>query len=281
MSEQTNEADNVEEVEEAEGAVEAPPAETDISETRQKATAMGWKEKDDHEGNPENWLSPGAFLRFESLKNRVNELNSVQQKSSKDFERRLEENNKLHQFNLDQTKKQLESKRLAAVEEGDAESFKAHQAQIDEINQQATQMQSAPATPTPEPEIQTWVSRNPWVSNGHASYDVSKARVADVLLNDIEHSNPHMNRNKQLELLDNKLGTLYGNPKPENPKRTMPNMTESRAPVAKSRDKKAKSFADLYDDEKAYWNEVAKDQPRYAGNEKAFFKVVNDARNRK
>lgn len=249
------------------------------SQDKHIASALGWKDENEHTGDPDSWMSATAFLKFHGQQQTINQL----KKGQKDFDSRLEQNNKLHEFSMQNLKKNLESKRYSAVEEGDTEAFKTHQAQIDELNQNYQPIQP-PSQPPTEPEIENWVGRNPWVDKNNAAYDAGRAQVADGLLKSIENSPSPGTRVEQLQLLDNQLNNIYGTrtimPKtisPGNPNRMAPNTTESAAPInRKNRNKEVKSLSDLTKDEKDYWDESA--QYNYSGNQKAFFKVVQDAR---
>lgn len=247
-----------------------------LNESEQKAYDLGWRSKEEYEGNPENWTPAGVFLKYQTLQSTVNDLKASNQSLKTDFEQRLERNNKLHEFNVDNMKKQLEAKRLVAVEEGDIEGFQTNQKQLDDLNQQYQQIQPAQTVqPTVEPDIQSWIDRNPWIVNTSPNYDVGKSQVADGLLKQIENQNPHMDRANQLNLLDGQLGKLYNATPQGNPKRIAPNNMEigKRSGVNRKRDL---SMSDLTFDEKDAWQKLGK--PIFKDNEKLFLKSVQDQR---
>ena len=137
-------------------AEEAKPVEADP--LVEKAKASGWRPKDEFEGDPDQWVDAGEFVRRKPLFDQLHEL--------KKQNKRLEENSKqLAEFAANASKRareqaiaEIEAQKKQAFEAGDYQAFAEADKQQKQIEQAQQPVQ--PQTPEIPPEVQDFAKRN-------------------------------------------------------------------------------------------------------------------------
>lgn len=184
------------EVQDAPLAVEAPetpevqteltqePAAPQYTETEKTALSMGWKPKDQWEGNPEDHRSAKEFLdRGEllgKLRSQGNELREM-----KDQLRFLSEHQrKTYQAGYEQGLKELKAAKVDALERGDHAAVVEIEDRIDDTKQAIQAMKQVPQKPQsnqvePTEITKAWVSRNSWYMSDRTMRNVANQIAVD------------------------------------------------------------------------------------------------------
>ncbi len=243
-----------------------------LSKTQQDAHDKGWRPKDDFEGDLDNWIPAGTFLRIHTLQKDLSDSKSQFQqqlnKQEKDFTERAKLLNDSH-------RKELELKRNAAVEEGDMDAFKANQEQIDALNKQQVD------TPKPQnaidPALQSWIDDKPWLNT-----DTPKRDFADATLTDFASKYPNSTMPQALKHVDEQLEKHFPKMQPINPRRDAPQIAESGSSRAGGVKKTSKlSWGDLTREEEQFFGVAGGlfvDKKTGKPSKDVYLKVVADKR---
>jgi hypothetical protein len=149
---------------------ETTPEEKQLSPIEQKALEMGWRPKEEFDGDEENFIDAKEFVQRQPLFDKI----SSQSKELKGLKRALEDF-KTHYTTVQESayKKalnELKSEQKKAFAEGDADTFYALEQQREEIENEkekfVQQQQTFDEPETPR-EFQAWVNRNPWYNVPH------------------------------------------------------------------------------------------------------------------
>ena len=147
-----------------------------------QARAMGWKDRDEFFGPPENWSSAEKFIKVGEGALPILRQN-VRHMGEKIIALESRAKDREDYFNMEvaamknRHKAELEKERAKAVEDGDVDKFNATQSQIDELNTAPPVATAAPAAP----EYTQFLVDNPWYGTdgemtryayGESEYDV-------------------------------------------------------------------------------------------------------------
>lgn len=165
-------------------AAEANAGTEIAGEVETKAREMGWKPKDEWEGDDTGWMEAEAFIeRQENLTKRADaaaqaenrklreeiaSLKGVQAEMRQTMDEFREFHSKTEQRAYDRALKDIQTKQRQAVESGDTEAFDAAAAEADALMKDAAA--SAPAGKKPDqpqnpddiPAFKDWHAKNDW-----------------------------------------------------------------------------------------------------------------------
>lgn len=243
---------------------------SNLNKTEQEAYNLGWRPESEYEGKTP-WRDASTFLEVHKLNSKIHELNARDKKRNDEIEKRL---NEVYKFQIENIKRDAEKQKQkidAAVEEGDVSAFKAYQAELDELNKkQATMATYDKPTVEADPDIQSWISQNPWITT-----DTSKASVADTIFADITNKNPQSSTKEHLAMLDDKLSAIYNETPRQNLNRIAPSTNESRTSVSRPT-KRELTMSDLTHEEQEAWRILG--NKIFKGNQKDFLNSVKNSR---
>lgn len=114
--------------------------------------------------DPEKWISPEWFRdRTEKI-----QLKSMIAQQQKEFDRRLELNNRMHQIQLDRQRQELEARKENAILEADTKEVKRIDKELRDIDEleQSIKTDTVVQSSLP-PEIIEWNSENKWLTEDH------------------------------------------------------------------------------------------------------------------
>ena len=113
--------------------------------------------------DPELWVSPDVFReRTERIK-----LKSQMNQQEREFNRRLELNNRMHQVQLDRQRQDLESRKENAILEADPKEVKRIDKELRDIDALEQTIKPAPvAQANVDPAIAEWNADNDWLVQG-------------------------------------------------------------------------------------------------------------------
>lgn len=141
--------------------------EPQYTEVELKAMDMGWRPKEEFNGDEADFIDAKEFVNrkplFDKIETQSRELKNVK----KTLDALKAHYTTVREAEYKRALKDLEAKREEAVSNADGAQFVAIDKQIKEIEQQAQEVVSAANTPSePEihPEFQSWMSQNPWYS---------------------------------------------------------------------------------------------------------------------
>jgi hypothetical protein len=158
MSEQT---ENQEQLEQQE------PTLTPIEE---KAIQMGWRPKEQFEGDEEEFIDAKEFVRRQPLFDRIESQNKQLKNVTKALEALKVHYTRVEEAAVQKAINQLKAQRKSALADGDGDSFELIDDEIKKAEQQLSQIEQVKNNPIVEetvvhPEWQAFQSRNPWYTN--------------------------------------------------------------------------------------------------------------------
>ena len=114
--------------------------------------------------DPDKWISPEWFRdRTEKI-----QLKSMIAQQQKEFDRRLELNNRMHQVQLDRQRQDLESRKENAILEADSKEVKRIDKELRDIDALEQTIKPAPVEQTGiPPEVIEWNAENQWLTADH------------------------------------------------------------------------------------------------------------------
>lgn len=114
--------------------------------------------------DPELWVSPEVFReRTERIK-----LKSQLNQQQREFERRLELNNRMHQIQLDRQRQELEARKENAILEADTKEVKRIDKELRDIDELEQSIKPVPVAPSNiPPEVIEWNAENQWLTADH------------------------------------------------------------------------------------------------------------------
>lgn len=114
--------------------------------------------------DPELWVSPDVFReRTERIK-----LKSQLNQQEREFNRRLELNNRMHQVQLDRQRQELESRKENAILEADTKEVKRIDKELRDIDALEQTIKPLPVEQAGiPPEVIEWNAENQWLTADH------------------------------------------------------------------------------------------------------------------
>jgi hypothetical protein len=114
--------------------------------------------------DPELWVSPDVFReRAERIK-----LKSQLNQQQREFERRLELNNRMHQVQLDRQRQELEARKENAILEADTKEVKRIDKELRDIDELEQSIKPVPVEQSGiPPEVIEWNAENQWLTADH------------------------------------------------------------------------------------------------------------------
>lgn len=238
MSEEAIEPQEPEIPEELQQYVEEPaeePSETPVEEPKdepepqadpivEKARNAGWKPQEEFEGDPDQWVDAGEFIRRQPLIDQIR----AERKRVKDLEKKLDGTTKFVQGIEERVRKktleEIEAKRRQAVEDGDVEAFQQADKEFQEA-QKAPEPEEEPQDELPQ-EVQDFVSRNgSW-------FEKNAAMTNDSVSFTEFYRNQGKPLSEALELAEKdikrKYADFFRNPNKDRPSPVSPSTREQR-----------------------------------------------------
>ena len=264
-----------EEVEAVEVEAEAAE-ELNYTPLEEEAMKDGWTRKDEWDKagkDSERWKSAHEFVSYGKLKSAMDETKRAQDELKADFDKRLENINKMHKAETDQKIKALKAQQRTAIKEADIDEHDELQKQIDDIESvdKTPPAKEKEEVPDRAPEITAWEAKNTWINDPNDP----KAQATYGLWNGYVQANPNSTNAQALEYIDKQLETL-GLVKPlSNARREAPAETE-RTAIVPAKNTGKLTMNDLTQEEKGLWRDCGQDI--WEGNQKAFLQSMKDGR---
>lgn len=202
------------------------------SAVEQRALEMGWRPKEEFEGNEEDFIDATEFVRRKPLFEKIDNVGKELRETKKALKALQAHHEKVKEAEFQHALKSLRAEKKEALEAGDADRLIAIDDQIadakaQEVASRTRQVQEAAA---PHPNFIQWAGRNPWYKT-NAELTV----VADQIGTAYAASNPDTSPDDVLKYVETRVRKLY----PEqfsNPNKTRPSAVEggTSTPAKKS-----------------------------------------------
>jgi hypothetical protein len=162
MSEENTELQPTEVVPESTESTEAPK----LSAIEQKALEMGWRPREEFDGDDETFIDAKEFVNraplFEKISSQSKQIKRLEQ-----AQHALQGHyNKVRETEYKAALRALKAELEVAVEEGDLTKYHALNEKREEIEQDhhtlKQELAGAPAEPEVPAELEQWIERNPW-----------------------------------------------------------------------------------------------------------------------
>lgn len=202
-----------------------------------QARAMGWKDRDEFFGPPENWSSAEKFIKVGEGALPILRQN-VRHMGEKIIALESRAKDREDYFNMEvaamknRHKAELEKERAKAVEDGDVDKFNATQSQIDDLNTAPPAVATTPPTP---PEVKQFMIDQPWYGT-----DGEMTRYADSESQYDVKQFPDLTLQENLDRTFNKVKARFPEKFGEQPMRTprrAPQVEAGRRAVGKKNSK--------------------------------------------
>ena len=103
------------------------------TESEEKALGMGWKGKDDWEGDPDDWTNAKRFLQTRDIIESNKSLRANQDRMQSEFSNRINNLQKFHEQNVNSQISALKTKRDNAASDADMDTYNQANKYIDEL----------------------------------------------------------------------------------------------------------------------------------------------------
>jgi hypothetical protein len=144
----------------------------EYTEVEQKAMELGWKPKEEFQGDVTHWKSAEVFLALEEPIKRIENQSREVKQLKQQLAAFQEHYSKVQKTEYERAVKTLQAERKAAFNEGDFDKVTAIEDEIDQVKETAKEsaqvVQETAEQAQINPEFANWVSRNEWyVSTPH------------------------------------------------------------------------------------------------------------------
>ena len=212
---------------------------------------MGWRPKEDFEGEEEDFIDAKEFVRRKHLFDKIDGVGKELRETKKALRALQAHHEKVKEAEYQHALKQLREEKKAALEAGDADKLIEIDDQIATakaqqiIAQQQAQQQAA----QPHPGFVQWVNKNQWYKD-----NAELRMTADQVGSAFAAANPETAPDEVLAYVEKRIRKLY----PEvftNPNRERPSAVEGRSSnqVVDSRSK-SDTEIELTDEERRVMN---------------------------
>lgn len=195
-----------------------------LTDTEQEAYADGWRPQAEFRGEPEKWVSAAEFMRRKPLFKKIDELKSDgyhTKRELQELKRTLtalsEHHKKVKETEYQRAIRDLQAKKVEAIEDRNGAAVVDIDNQIDEIRAQQAELATAASKqviePQPSAEYLNWVKENTWYTTDQEMHD-----FADGIGSAYFRRNPHLSAADVYDHVNKKVRQAFPE-KFENPNR--------------------------------------------------------------
>jgi len=261
---QEQEAPEVEAAEQEQVETEAVEQEqqepVEVSAEEKQAREKGWvnlEEWQEQGKDPADW---GGYRAF----NKNGSILAQKYASERKHQEEIQNLNQFHKMQLDSRIKELETKRMDAVEMADTDAYSKAQGEIDELQKQQAQIQNQaqPSVSEADQQIEAaWESENQWLKGNDP-----KA----VYARDVANRSLHLTGQDFVDAIEAQVNSAFP---PTNPNRDRPAMTDKASPRTVKSEKP--TMSSLSQEERKMWNAMSGNKHM---TEAKFLKMVENSR---
>lgn len=214
-----------------EQVVETAPV---VSEIEQRAIEMGWRPKEEFDGDESDFIDATEFVRRKPLFEKIDNVGKELKETRKALKALQEHHAKVRESEYQNALKALREEKKAALESGDADALIEVDDKIAEAKAQeaVSRTQAQQEAATPHPNFVQWAQRNPWYRT-----DGELTMVADQIGTAYAASNPQLSPDDVLKYVEQRVKKIYPD-KFTNPNKSRPSAVEggTATPAKKSSD---------------------------------------------
>jgi hypothetical protein len=198
-----------------------------------RALEMGWRPKEDFDGEEEDFIDATEFVRRKPLFEKIDSVGKELRETRKALKALQEHHSKVKEAEFKHALEQLRSEKKQALEDGDADKL----IEIDEriadakVRQVQEERQQAQAASAPHPNFVQWVQRNTWYKD-----DAELRSISDQIGAAYAVANPDVEPEQVLKYVEGRVKKLYPD-KFRNPNKDRPSAVEGRASSTTSKPK--------------------------------------------
>ncbi len=230
------------------------------SEEEQQARAKGWVDLDEWKEKGKDPADWGGYRAF----NKNGSILAQKYASERKHQEEIQNLNQFHKLQLDSRIKELESKRMDAVEMADTDAYKQAQGEIDELQKQQAQIQQQEqplVSDTDQAIEREWESKNEWLKGSDP-----KA----VYARDVAQKSLHLTGQAFVDAIEAQVAAAFP---PQNANRQRPSMTDRGSPRSTKNGKP--TMSSLNQEEKKMWGAMSGNKHM---TEAKFLKLVENSR---
>jgi len=226
--------------------------ETEVNEKEQQALALGWKPKDDFEGDEGDWVDHNEFLRRGELFDAIHKSNRKVKKLEEQLAVLGEHHKKTAEVAYEKALEELKREKKEAARDGDVERIVAIDEEIEVVKEKktaATAAQTTESTPYDE-----------WADKNSSWYETDELLTSFAIGygGKLERANPSWAQEKVLSEVEKKVKETF----PEkfgNPNRSKPSSVASSSSTQGSKTSKNKlSYKDLPEEAQNIYRKLVK-----------------------
>lgn len=240
-------AEDNQEVTEVTQETKAPEQEApQLSPVEARAIEMGWRPKEEFDGNPEDFIDASEFVRRKPLFEKIDNVGKELRETKKALKALQLHHQQVKEVEFKKALQQLREEKKAALEAGDADKLIEIDDQIAEARAIQTQTKNRLTEEAAQPHegFIAWVNRNSWY-NDNAELKI----VADQIGTAYAASNPDKDPDTILKYVETRVKKLY----PENfsnPNKSRPSAVEGGTSTPAIKPKNSTDDYPLSDEER-------------------------------
>lgn len=145
--------------------VESKQEERQYSAIEQKAMELGWRPKEEFDGDEEAFVDAKEFVQRQPLFDKITSQSKHIKRVEATVAALQEHYNKVNDAAYRAAMKDLKAELDRSIEEGDLQTYHALNEKKQDLEQEHRQLKQElhkPAEPQVHPELQEWIARNPW-----------------------------------------------------------------------------------------------------------------------
>lgn len=172
--------------------------EQEISQTEEKARSLGWRPKEEYEGE-KRWVDADEFVERAELYDGIHKANRKAKKMEKVIETLMVHNREIEKAALQKALEALRQEKVEAAKDNDVSKVVLVDEKIDEIKEKltTTKADNPPASDTEE-ILAEWKSENSWFDESSPEFDEDMQAYANGLGSKLENQNPDWSSDKIL-----------------------------------------------------------------------------------
>jgi len=144
------------------------PQTPEYSEIEQRALEMGWRPKEEFNGDEADFIDAGEFVRRKPLFDKIENSSREVKQLRKAFDALKQHYTTVKDAEYNRALTALKNARREALSAGDGDRFETIDDEIKRVEVEAAQIQSVGVVeeaPQVHPEFAAWTNRNPWYTS--------------------------------------------------------------------------------------------------------------------
>ena len=225
------------------------------TEKEQKAIEMGWRPKEEYEGD-KRWVDAEEFLERQELYDGIHKANRKTKKLEKVIEALLVHNKKIEEVAVQKALDTLKQEKKAAAKDNDIEQVVILDEKIAELKENSKD--TKPADSIVQEVWSEFKENNPWFDPDNAAYDEEMETYAQGVGTKLERANPDWAHEKLLSEVAKQTKKAFEH-KFQNTNRRAPNKVSGKPADTTTPNKEEKiTYNDLSPEGKSMYKVLVK-----------------------